>query len=710
MKNYDAHHIRNIALLGHAGSGKTSIAEAMLFESGEISRRGSVEDGSTVSDYHEIEHERDGSVFGTPLFAEWRDYKINIIDTPGYIDYVGEVISALRVVDTGVMVLSAHHGVEVGTETIWKYTKQFETPIIFVVNKLDHEQSNFWKTVEQATDRFGREVTVVQYPLNEGSGFNTIIDVLKMTAYVFPAEGGKPEKQPIPESELERAKQLHNELIEIVAENDENLMDHYLEKGELDEDEMRQGLTMTLIKRQIFPVFCTSAKADMGTGRLMSFIDNVIPAPVEMPPVKTVSGDELSADPDGKTCVFVFKSISEPNVGDMSFFRVYSGTVKHGMDLVNEQTGVTERLGQLFVVNGKNRSEVSELQAGDIGAVVKLKNTHVNNTLHDKGFNLVLPSIEFPAPKYRTAVVSNRKGDEDKLGMALHHLHEEDPTLIIEHSQELKQVIIHGQGEMHLQTAKHRLEHRFKLDVHYEPARIPFRETIRKTVNADYRHKKQSGGAGQFSEVYIRVEPYTDGMPAPDGLNVRWTEEHELPWGGKLVFVNCIVGGVIDQRFLPAIMKGVMERMHEGPVTGSHVRDVRVSVYDGKMHPVDSNEAAFKTAGRMAFRDAFIKADPQLLEPIFQVEIIMPEEQVGEIMSDLPVRRGEIIGIDADGHYQIVRARMPLAELDKYSTILRSITAGRATFTAEFAEYASVPANIQHELHQEYLKHQTEEE
>jgi len=710
MKNYDAHHIRNIALLGHAGSGKTSIAEAMLFESGEISRRGAVEDGSTVSDYHEIEHERDGSVFGTPLFAEWRDYKINIIDTPGFIDYVGEVISALRVVDTGVMVLNAHHGVEVGTETIWKYTKQFETPIIFVVNKLDHDQSNFWKTVEQAVDRFGREAIVVQYPLNEGSGFNTIIDVLKMTAYVFPAEGGKPEKQPIPESELERAKKLHNELIEIVAENDENLMDHYLEKGELDEDEMRQGLTMTLIKRQIFPIFCTSAKNDMGTGRLMSFIDNVIPAPVEMPPVKTVAGDELSADPNGKTCVFVFKSISEPNVGDMSFFRVYSGTVKHGMDLVNEQTGVTERLGQLFVVNGKNRSEVSELQAGDIGAVVKLKNTHVNNTLHDKGFNLVLPSIEFPAPKYRTAVVSNRKGDEDKLGMALHHLHEEDPTLIIEHSQELKQVIIHGQGEMHLQTAKHRLEHRFKLDVRFEPARIPFRETIRKTVNADYRHKKQSGGAGQFAEVYIRVEPYTDGMPAPDGLNVRGTEEHELPWGGKLVFVNCIVGGVIDQRFLPAVMKGVMERMHEGPVTGSHVRDVRVSVYDGKMHPVDSNEAAFKTAGRMAFRDAFIKADPQLLEPIFQVEIIMPEEQVGEIMSDLPVRRGEIIGIDADGHYQIVRARMPLAELDKYSTILRSITAGRATFTAEFAEYASVPANIQHELHQEYLKHQTEEE
>jgi len=710
MKNYDAHHIRNIALLGHAGSGKTTIAEAMLFESGEISRRGAVEDGSTVSDYHEIEHERSGSVFGTPLFAEWRDYKINIIDTPGYVDYVGEVISALRVVDTGIMVLNGHHGVEVGTETIWKYTKEFNTPIIFVVNKLDHEQSNFWRTVEQAKDRFGREVTVVQYPMNEGTGFNTIIDVLKMTAYVFPPTGGKPEKQPIPESEQERAKQLHNELIEIVAENDENLMDHYLDKGELDEDEMRHGLTTTLIKRQIFPVFCTSARNDMGTGRLMTFIDNVIPAPVEMPPITTVSGAELSADPNGKTCLFVFKSISEPNVGDMSFFRVYSGTVKHGMDVVNEQTGVTERLGQLFVVNGKNRSDVTELQAGDIGAVVKLKNTHVNNTLHDKGFNLVLPAIEFPPPKVRFSVVSNRKGDEDKLGLALHSLHEEDPTLVIEHSQELKQVILYGQGEMHLQTAKHRLEHRHKLDVHFEPARVPYRESIRKSVNSTYRHKKQSGGAGQFAEVHMRVEPWIEGMPAPEGLTVRGTEEHPLPWGGKLVFVNSIVGGVIDQRFLPAILKGVMERMTEGPVTGSYVRDIRVTVFDGKMHAVDSNEAAFKTAGRMAFRDAFIQADPYLLEPIYNVEIITPEEQVGEIMSDLPLRRAEIVGIDADGHYQIVRTRMPLAELDRYSTVLRSLTAGRATFANEFAEYAPVPVNIQHDLHQEYLKHQSEEE
>lgn len=710
MKTYDAHHIRNIALLGHGGAGKTTLAEAMLYESGEITRRGSVEEHTTISDFHDIEHERTSSVFGSVMFAEWRDYKINIIDTPGYVDYVGEVISALRVVDTGILVLNSHHGVEVGTEIIWKYTRTFETPIICVVNKVDHEFSNFWLTVDQAKTRFGREVTVVQYPLNEGAGFNTIIDVLTMTAYVFPTGGGKPAKQAIPESEKVRAAQLHNELIEIIAENDETLMDHYLAKGELDEQEMRMGLTQSLIKREIVPLFCTSAKNNMGAGRLMSFIDVVVPAPIEMPPEKTLSGVEIPANPKGKTCAFVFKSMSEANVGEMSFFRVYSGTIKHGMDLVNEQTGVTERLGQLYVVNGKKRQEVDVLEAGDIGAVVKLKNTHVNNTLHDKGFNLVLPAIRFPNPRVRVAVVSKRKGEEDRLGMALHHLHEEDPTLIIEHSSELNQVILHGQGEMHLQTAKHRLINRFKLDVEFLPARVPYRETIRKSVDGSYRHKKQSGGAGQFAEVHMRVEPYIEGMPDPHGHSVRGVEITDLPWGGKLVFINSIVGGVIETRFLPAIMKGVMEKMTEGPVTGSYVRDVRVSVYDGKMHAVDSNEAAFKTAGRMAFKDAFISADPQLLEPIYSVTVTMPEEHVGDVMSDLPLRRADIVGVDADGHYQILTCRMPLAELDRYATVLRSLTAGKATYDATFAEYQVVPNLIAQKLHQDYLAHAKDED
>lgn len=710
MKSYDAHHVRNVALLGHAGSGKTTLAECMLFESGEINRRGSVEDRSTASDWHEIEHERVASVFATPLFAEWRDYKINIIDTPGFADYVGEVITALRVVDTGIVVLNSTHGVEVGTETIWKYTQRFHTPVIFVVNKVDHEQSDFWRTVDHVHDRFGREAVVVQYPLQEGPGFNTIIDVLTMTAYTFPAGGGKPEKHPIPDAEKERAARLHNELVEIVAENDENLMDHYLDKGELDVEEMRQGLTVSLIKRQIFPIFCTSAKNDMGAGRLMSFIDIVIPAPVEMPPIQTVGGEALTADPTGKACLFVYKATSEPNVGDMSFFRVYSGSVKAGMDLVNEQTGVTERLGQLFVVNGKKRIDVDQLVAGDIGAAVKLKNTHVNNTLHEKGFNLVLPPIEFPPPKVRAAVSLSKKGEEDKLGVALHQLHEEDPTLIVEHSIELKQIILHSQGEMHQQAAKHRLANRFKLDVSFGPARVPYRETIQRSVDGVYRHKKQTGGAGQFAEVHMRVEPYFDGMPDPSGLTVRATEVHDLPWGGKLVYCSCIVGGVIDQRFMPAILKGVMEKMNEGPITGSYVRDIRVSIFDGKMHPVDSNEAAFKTAGRMAFKEAFIKADPMLLEPIYNVEIILPEEQTGDVMSDLPLRRAIIEGIEADGHYQVIKVSMPLAELDHYATVLRSMTQGRATYSAAFAQYQQVPMQLQHKLHAEYESHAQDED
>jgi elongation factor G len=703
MKSYDAHHIRNVALLGHGGAGKTTLAEAMLFESGEIPRRGTIEDGTTASDFHDVEQQRRSSVYSSVLFAEWRDYKINIIDTPGYVDYVGEVLGALRVADTGILVLNAHHGVEVGTETIWSYTKQYATPVICVVNKVDHEHSNYWRTVEQAKERFGRQVTVVQYPLVEGASFNTIIDVLTMTAYEFPLPGGKPAKKPIPEHEQDRAQQLHNELVEIIAENDENLMDHYLSSGTLTEEEMRTGLTASLIHRDLVPVFCSSAKNNMGVGRLMSFIDVVIPAPVEMPPISTEDGTRLTADPTGKTCVFVFKATSEQNVGDMSFFRVYSGTVRHGMDLVNEQTGVTERLGQLFVVNGRKRQEVDHLEAGDIGAVVKLKNTHVNNTLHDKGFNLVLPRISFPSPRVRIAVVSNKKGEEDKLGMALHHLHEEDPTLIVEHSVELKQLILHGQGEMHLQTAKHVLQQRYKLDIDFTAARIPYRETIRKAVDTSYRHKKQSGGAGQFAEVHMRVEPYHEGMPDPHGLTIRGTDVHELPWGGKLVFVNCIVGGVIDARFLPAIYKGVMEKMEEGPVAGAYVRDVRVSVFDGKMHPVDSNEAAFKMAGRMAFKDAFIKADPLLLEPMYSVTITMPEELVGDVMSDLPLRRAEIIGVDAEGHYQVITCRMPLAELDGYATILQSLSGARATYSATFLDYAPVPTQIAHKIHQEFV-------
>jgi elongation factor G len=705
MKNYDAYHIRNIALLGHAGSGKTTLAEAMLYESSEISRRGSVEERSTVSDYSEIEHERGASVFSTMLFAEWRDYKINIIDTPGYDDFVGEVVSALRVADTGIMLISSPGGVEVGTEIIWRYAAQFTTPLILAVNKLDHEQSDFDRAVEQARERFGREVAVVQYPLNQGNGFNSIIDVLKMTMYRFPAGGGKPEKLPIPDSEREKANRLHNELIEAIAENDEGLMDLYFEHGELDEDQMRTGLTKAMIRRQIFPLFCLSAKNNMGSGRLMGFIDNVVPAPVEMPPKQAVSGEMVACDPAGHAVAFIFKSVSEPHLGDLSFFRVYSGTIHPGADLVNEQTGVAERFGQIFVMNGKKRIEIQQLAAGDIGATVKLKNTHVNNTLHEKGRDLVLPSIEYPPAKVRTAIAAGKKGEEEKLGVALHHLHEEDPTLIVEHSQELKQILLHGQGEMHLAAARWRLEHRYKVQAEFHEPRVPYRETIQKSARGMYRHKKQSGGAGQFAEVHMMIEPWHEGMPNPAGLNVRGEEVHDLPWGGKLVFLNCIVGGVIEARFMPAILKGVMDKMHEGPLTGCYVRDIRVSVFDGKMHPVDSNEAAFKTAGMMAFRECFAQADPKVLEPVYDVEITVPDEYMGDVMSDLPTRRSIIMGMETEGHYQKIKARMPLAELDKYSTSLRSMTQGRAGYICSFAEYVQVPGTVQQKLVADYQAH-----
>lgn len=709
MNTFDSEHIRNIALLGHSGSGKTTLAETMMFEAGVINRRGTVEERNTVSDYHEIEHERGTSIFGTLLHTEWKHYKINILDTPGYDDFVGEVISALRVVDTGILLLSSPDGVEVGTEIIWKYTEQFKTPMILVVNKVDHEKSNFERTVEQARTRFGRAVVPVQYPLNEGATFDTIVDVLKMTAYKFPHEGGKPEKLPIPDAEKERADYLHNELIEAIAENDETLMSLYFEKGSLDEDEMRIGLKKAMIRHQLFPLFCLSAKRNMGSGRLMGFIDNVVPSPRDMPAQTATNGTEILCDPNGPAAMFIYKTLSEPHVGDMSYFRVYSGTIKPGMDLVNSQTGVTERVGHLFLVDGKKRTEVHQVPAGDIGATVKLKNTHANNTLHDKGFDVSLPPIVFPKPKVRTAIRPVNARDEEKLGTGLHQLHEEDPTLIVEHSQELRQTLIYGQGELHLAVCKWRLHHRFGVETVFVEPRIPYRETIQKAVRGHYRHKKQSGGAGQFGEVHLLLEPYYDGMPAPNGVTVRGVEEVPLPWGGKLVFQNCIVGGVIDTRFMPAIMKGVMEKMHNGPLTGSYVRDVRVSVFDGSMHSVDSNDAAFKTAGMMAFKNSFVEADPKILEPIYEVEVLVPDDYIGDVMSDLPSRRGVILGIESDGHYQRIRARIPLAELDKYSTVLRSMTQGRATYSGHFLEYAPVPLELQQKLMTSYQSEQLAE-
>jgi len=707
MKVYDEKHIKNIALLGAPKSGKTLLSEDMIFEAGIVRRRGTIEGKNTVSDYHEIEQERGNSVFATVLHTEWRDYKINIIDTPGFDDFAGEMVSSLRVADTCVIVINAQHGMEVGTELVWNYIDQYQKPILFAVNQVDHPKSNFDQALSSVQQRFGNAVTQMQYPVNQGEGFNAIIDLLKMVMYRFPADGGKPEKLPIPEEEKERANELHNKLVEKAAENDEKLMEKYFEKGTLDEDEMREGLKLGMIHHDVFPVFCMSAKKNMGSGRMMGFIDNVAPSPAEAKPEIADTGKEISFDPSKPTVLFIFKSHIEPNLGKLSFFKVISGEVTTASELINRQTGAVERLHQLFIMDGKTRNPVDKLVAGDIGATLKLKDSHTNQTLHAKGFEVGLNPIEFPGYRIRTAVVAHSKNDDEKIGEVLSKIHQEDPTLQVEYSRELKQLLVSGQGELHLMVCKWFLENVYKLHVDFVSPRVSYRETIRKPSSASYRHKKQSGGAGQFGEVFLKIEPYFEGMPEPTEFSIRGKEVVDLEWGGKLVFYNCIVGGVIDARFIPSILKGVMAKMEEGPITGSYVRDVRVMVHDGKMHAVDSNDLSFKIAGMMAFKEAFLKAEPQLLEPIYDMEIMVPEEIMGDVMGDLQTRRALIMGVDTKGNYQVIKARTPLAELDRYSTTLRSLSQGRASFSHKFADFVPVPFEVQQKLAKELQEVET---
>lgn len=704
MPEFDSAHVKNIALLGHSGSGKTTLAESMLFEAGLIHRRGSVEEGNTVSDYTDLEKERGNSIFSKLLHTHWKGYKINILDTPGYDDFSGEVISALRVADTGVMLLNASTGVEVGTDIIWEYTEKFKTPMIFVVNQVDHPKAEFDKVVQEAKAHFGANVVLVQYPYNPGLGFDAIVDVLNMVMYQYNDSGTKPLKLPIPDSEKLRAEALHKELIEAIASNDETLMEKYFDQGELTEDEMKEGLHLSMTRHDLFPVFCASAKQNRGVARLLGYIDNVVPPATELPPQKTSDGVALACDASGPTCLFVYKTVNEPHIGELSFFKVYSGTIHSGMELVNETTGSHERINQLFVVEGNKRTPVNELVAGDIGATLKLKNTHTNNTLHEKGKHIELVPIVFPEAKMSIAIANNKRGEEEKLAIALQQLKEEDPTMHVEVSAELGQTLLHCQGDMHLAVIKWKLENTYHLDVSYKKPRIPYRETIRREATATYRHKKQSGGAGQFGEVTMRIEPWFEGMPEPQGLNVRGKEEIDLPWGGKLLYYNCIVGGVIDARFLPSIMKGVMEKMHQGPLTGSYVRDIRVCVYDGKMHPVDSNDMAFKTAGAMAFREAFHLADPQLLEPINYLEVLCPDDLTGNIMGDLQSRRAIVEGFDTEGHFTVIKAHVPHAEMYQYASSLRSITQGRARFRMRYDHYAPVSFDLQKKLTETHSK------
>jgi elongation factor G len=706
---YDTSQIRNIVLVGHAGCGKTTFAETMLFEAKAINRRGSVSEGTTQSDYTNVEQEKGHSLFASVLHASWKDNKINIIDTPGLDDFVGEVVTALKVADTAVVMLNARSGVEVGTEIIWEYVDQFDTPTMFVINQLDHEKADFEATLDQAIKRFGNRVLPLQFPVNAGAGFNAIVDALRMVMYEFPASGGKPEKKPIPAEHQARADAMHNALVEAAAENDESLMEKYFENGTLDEAELAKGLTIGLAHHQFFPVFCASGLKDMGSGRIMGFIHDICPSPADRPAAALETGGSKPCDPAARPCVFIFKTVNEPKVGLVSYFKVYSGVLKSGDELTNADNGTVERFAQLYESEGKNRDAVPELRAGDIGCVVKLKGSHTNQTLNPKGSETKIERIHFPSPRIRMAVVPPSKSDVEKMAHALHSIREEDPTLHVEQSLELKQTIIEGQGEMHLDIVKFKAEQNFGVKLDFIEPRIPFRETIQRESNKDYRHKKQSGGAGQFAEVHMRVEPYYEGMPAPQGLTVKNIEVEDLKWGGKFSFCWAIVGGSIDARFINAIKKGIMSKLEEGPLTGSYCRDIRVSIYDGKMHPVDSNDMAFQIAGTMAFKENFLQAQPQLLEPIYDLEVICDAEVMGNVMGDLQTRRAIIMGMDAQSHYQVIRAKVPLKELGKYSSVLRSLTQGKAKFHIAFAEYAPVPMDLQAKLAAEYAKHATDD-
>jgi elongation factor G len=694
--------IRNVALLGHSGCGKTTFAETMLYESGTISRRGTVEDGTTTSDFTNIEKVRQGSLFSTLMHANWRGNKINIIDTPGLDDFVGEVISTMKVVDTAVILINAKNGVEVGTELIWEYIEKYRKPAMFVVNQLDHEKADFEISLEQLKQRFGNKVLPLQYPLNAGTGFNTIVDALRLTMYVFPEGGGKPEKKDIPDSEIGRAQEMHNQLVEAAAENDEALMEKFFEEGSLTEEELAQGLTLAIASQEFFPVFCCSAVNNMGSGRIMGFINDIAPSPDHMEPVRLTDGSTLPCDPAADPNIFVFKTMSEPKIGNVTYFKVYSGTLKSGDELYNERTSTAERFNQIFVSNGKIRDNIDQLVAGDIGVTVKLKNTHTNDSLGFKGKVRIIEPIQFPEPRIRTAIKPPSKSDLERLMKALHAIQEEDPTLIVEQSAELKQTILHGQGQLHLDLIKHRLEMNNDLHMEFIRPRISYRETITRVANDSYRHKKQSGGAGQFGEVHMRIEPYHEGMPNPSDLTVRNEDVTDLPWGGKLVFLWCIVGGSIDAKYSNAIKKGVMMKMTEGPLTGSPCLDIRVSVYDGKMHPVDSNDMAFQLAATNVFKHAFEKAGPQILEPIHEVEILCSDEVMGDVMGDLQTRRAMIMGMSAEGHYQKIKAKVPLAEMYQYSSTLRSISQGKAKFTRRFSEFMPVTPELQKQLIAEY--------
>ena len=718
MKVYQTNEIKNIALLGNDGSGKTTLTEALLYESGIIKRRGRITAKNTVSDYFPVEQEYGYSVFSTVYHVEWNGKKLNIIDCPGSDDFVGAAITALNVTDTAILLLNGQYGPEVGTQNHFRYTEKLGKPVIFLVNQLDSEKCDFDHVLEQLKENYGSKVVPVQYPLSTGPDFNSLIDVLLMKKYSWGPDGGAPTIEDIPAEEMEKAQEWHKTLVEAAAEHDESLMEKFFESESLTEDEMREGIRKGLAARGMFPVFCVCAGKDMGVRRLMEFLGNVVPFVDEMPVVYNTRGVPVPPDPNGPTSLYFFKTAVEPHIGDVQYFKVMSGVVHEGDDLSNADRGSKERMAQLYVCAGANREKVDELRAGDIGCTVKLKDVKTGNTLNGKDCENRFNFIKYPNPKYTRAIKPVNEADTEKMMAVLNRMREEDPTWIVEQSKELCQILVHGQGEFHLRTLKWRLENNEKLQIQFYEPKIPYRETITKSARADYRHKKQSGGAGQFGEVHLIVEPYYEGMPAPEvykfngqeyKMNVKGTEVIDLEWGGKLVFVNSVVGGAIDARFMPAILKGIMSRMEQGPLTGSYARDVRVIVYDGKMHPVDSNEISFMLAGRHAFSEAFKNASPKILEPIYDVEVFVPSDKLGDVMSDMQGRRGMIMGMTSEKGYEKLSAKVPLKEMSNYSTALSSLTGGRASFIMKFASYELVPTDVQTKLMKEFEEQEKDE-
>ncbi|MFA6676974.1 MAG: elongation factor G [Bacteroidales bacterium] len=716
MKTYQTIDIRNVVLMGSPSSGKTTLAENMMFEGKVIDRRGTIESENTTSDYTDTEHIYKRSVHSTPLYTEFMDHKFNIIDTPGSDDFIGGMISAFKIADSAIMVINASQGVEVGTEIFNRYAKEYNKPFIVAVNQLDSEKANWEETAESIKKSFGGKVVFAQFPVNPGKGFNSFIDVVKMKMYTFTDNNGTRESAEIPAEYKEKSDQLRSEIIEMAAENDEDLMNKYFENGTLSQEDMLYGLMLGFKASSMIPVMCISGIKDVGVKRLMEFAINVAPSPKHEKEVLK-NGDLVDCTVDAPTAIFVYKLSMEQHLGEVAYFKVMQGLIHEGDDLINPENGDKERITSIYAVAGKNRVKVTELAAGDIGCTVKLKSVKANQTLCTPNKEVIFKPIIFPSPKYRTAIKPKDNNDEEKLGAALNKISSQDPTIVVRYAKELKQTILNAQGEMQVNILKWELQNVYKIDVElYEP-RISYRETITKIAAASYRHKKQSGGAGQFGEVHMIIEPFIEGAEQKKkfkingkeiSLNIRAKDEYDMPWGGKLNYYNCIVGGAIDARFMPAILKGIMEKMEEGPLTGSYARDINVYIYDGKMHPVDSNEISFKLAAIHAFKEAFKNAGPKIMEPIYNVEVMVPNVYMGDVMSDLQNRRAIVEGMSSVKGFEVLKVRVPLKELYKYSTALSSLTSGSANFTMEFADYSQVPGDVQTKLLKEYETEENE--